>query len=116
MNARSEKACKIYNKLGQAYGFSIDNAYVQDLETGKAFFLTACLYTNKNEVLNDNKYEYELLAEPFLSFLAEACCFELEFTDPGMRLTMAPTPVFGITPVKVCEESSTLKKDACTIM
>jgi hypothetical protein len=69
---------RVYNKLGQAYGFSLDNAYVEDAETGRSFFLTACLYTNRNGVLNDNRYEYESVAEPFLSQLAEACCLELQ--------------------------------------
>ena len=79
-NRAIDPGVRIYNKLGQAYGFSLDNAYVEDTtETGRtAFFLTACLYTNRNGVLNDNCYEYESLGEPFLSQLAEACWLELQ--------------------------------------
>lgn len=84
-NLRSEKAFRIYNKLGQAYGFSLDNAYVLDLETGKSFFLTACLYTNKNEILNDDCYEYDRTGEPFLSQLAEAVGMELGFVDRDLK-------------------------------
>ncbi|QDZ24048.1 hypothetical protein A3770_12p65660 [Chloropicon primus] len=81
--ARDSRAFRIYNKLGQAYGFSLDNAYVFDVETGKSFFLAACIYTNANGVLNDGEgnYEYEQIAHPFLASLAEACCLELGFVN-----------------------------------
>ena len=49
---------KVTSKAGRAYGFRQDNAYIEDKKTGRAFFLTAVIYTNKNGVLNDNKYEY----------------------------------------------------------
>ena len=42
--------------------------YKEDLE----FFLTATIYTNKNEVINDNIYEYGDIAIPFLSKLSKA--------------------------------------------
>jgi len=63
---------RIYSKTGQAYGFSIENAWVVDTETGKGFFLAATLYTNENGVLNDDEYEYEGIALPFLADLGEA--------------------------------------------
>jgi hypothetical protein len=43
-----KRAVRVYNKLGRAYGFSVDNAYVLNVETGQAFFLTAAVYTNHN--------------------------------------------------------------------
>lgn len=63
---------RISNKVGRAYGFSIDNAHVVDERTGRAFFLTCVLYTNENGVLNDNVYEYETVADPFLEDLGRA--------------------------------------------
>lgn len=63
---------RITNKVGQAYGFTTENAYIEDLGTGRSFFLTATIYTNADGVLNDNKYEYDTLAEPFMADLAEA--------------------------------------------
>ena len=63
---------QIYNKVGQAYGFSIENAYVVDIETGRAFFLAAVLYTNADGVLNDDQYEYDEVALPFLANLGES--------------------------------------------
>ncbi len=62
----------IYNKTGQAYGFSIENAWVVDRETDRGFFLTATLYTNQDGVLNDDVYEYEQVATPFLQALGQA--------------------------------------------
>ena len=61
----------VANKLGRAYGFSVDNAYVSDAETGRAFFLAACVETNANGVVNDDAYEYEEVADPFMENLAE---------------------------------------------
>ena len=66
------KRLRIYNKVGQAYGFSVENAYVEDAETGRAFFLAAVLYTNSDGVLNDDEYEYDEVALPFLADLGEA--------------------------------------------
>jgi hypothetical protein len=63
---------EIYNKVGWAYGFSTDNAWIVDRQTGRSFFLAATLYTNADGVLNDDVYEYSTVAWPFLADLAEA--------------------------------------------
>jgi len=60
---------KIFNKIGLAYGFTIDNAYIVDLDNNVEFFLTAVIYSNSNEVMNDNVYDYETVSIPFLSEL-----------------------------------------------
>jgi beta-lactamase family protein len=62
----------LYDKSGQAYGFTTENAYVVDDAGGKAFFLAATIYTNSDGVLNDDAYDYAGLALPFLADLAEA--------------------------------------------
>ncbi len=63
---------QIYNKVGQAYGFTTENAWVVDRPTGRGFFLAATLYTNADGVLNDDSYEYDRVALPFLADLGEA--------------------------------------------
>ncbi|MEM1202566.1 MAG: serine hydrolase [Acidobacteriota bacterium] len=63
---------RIYNKIGRAYGFSTENAYVVDTETGRGFFLAATIYTNRDGILNDDRYEYEQVADPFFADLGEA--------------------------------------------
>ena len=60
---------KIFNKVGQAYGFILDNAYIIDLENKVEFILTAVVYHNNNETINDNNYEYESISIPFLAKL-----------------------------------------------
>ena len=62
---------KIFNKVGLAYGFLIDNAYIIDLDKKVEFFLTAVVYGNSNKVLNDNSYDYNNLTIPFFSNLGE---------------------------------------------
>ena len=59
---------RIYNKVGLAYGTATDVAYVKD-RNGIEFFLTATILTNKNEIFNDNTYEYDQLGIPFLAAL-----------------------------------------------
>ena len=57
---------RVFNKIGEAYGFLIDNAYVQDEAKGVEFLLSAVLYVNADGVLNDDKYEYDSIGFPFL--------------------------------------------------
>ncbi|SHH25585.1 serine hydrolase [Clostridium grantii] len=60
---------KIYNKIGCAYGYLIDNAYIVDEKNNVEFFLTAVVYCNENNVFNDGKYEYNKIGLPFLAKL-----------------------------------------------
>ena len=67
-----DKNIRVYNKIGQAYGTSIDNAYIKNYQDDVEFFLTATIYTNKNKTINDNVYEYDQTAIPFLSKLSKS--------------------------------------------
>lgn len=58
---------KILNKVGFAYGYLTDCAYIIDLENGIEFFLTAMVHVNENQIYNDGKYEYD----EGIKFLAE---------------------------------------------
>lgn len=60
---------RVFNKVGQAYGFLIDNAYVVDFARGVEFLLTAVIYVNENQIFNDDKYEYDEVGMPFLANL-----------------------------------------------
>lgn len=62
---------KIVNKIGRAYGFSTDNAWVEDRATGRGMFVAATIYTNADGVLNDDHYDYETVADPFFAALGE---------------------------------------------
>ena len=60
---------KIFNKVGMAYGFLLDNAYIIDIENNVEFFLSAVVYHNQNETMNDDTYEYDNITIPFLAEL-----------------------------------------------
>ncbi|SEG21393.1 serine hydrolase [Algoriphagus boritolerans] len=62
---------RIFNKTGWAYGHLIDGSYFVDFENGVEFFVTAVIYTNENEILNDDTYETEEIGLPFFAELGE---------------------------------------------
>lgn len=63
------KDIKIYNKVGFAYGYVTDCAYIKNTSNNKEFIITATIYTNKNGIYNDGVYETETVAIPFLAEL-----------------------------------------------
>jgi hypothetical protein len=60
---------RIFNKVGDAYGYLIDNAYIVDFKNNVEFMLSAVINTNVDEIYNDGKYEYEKLGFPFMKDL-----------------------------------------------
>ena len=60
---------RIFNKVGWAYGFLSDVAYVVDFEAGVEFFLAATIHVNSDGIFNDDKYDYESVGLPFLANL-----------------------------------------------
>jgi len=68
---------RIFNKPGSAYGFMTDCAYIVDYKNDVEFLLAATLYTNDNETFNDDNYEYDEIALPFLRNLGMAI-YEIE--------------------------------------
>ena len=70
---------KITNIVGQSYGFMIDCAYIQNKKENVEFMLSAVIYTNENQIMNDGKYEYNTIALPFLAELGrQVYGFELK--------------------------------------
>jgi hypothetical protein len=68
---------KIFDKVGLAYGYAIDNAYIIDTEKGIEFLLSAVIHANPNQVFNDGIYGYESIAFPFLGRLGQLI-YEME--------------------------------------
>lgn len=60
---------KIFNKVGYAYGYLTDVAYIIDTEAKLEFMLSATIHVNANQVFNDNVYEYDSIGLPFLKNL-----------------------------------------------
>lgn len=63
------KSVRIFNKVGDAYGYLIDNAYVVDFDRGVEFMVSAVIYCNQDGVFNDDKYDYDKVGFPFLGNL-----------------------------------------------
>jgi hypothetical protein len=63
---------RIFNKIGQAYGYLTDNAYVVDFDNNVEFMLTAVIHVNKNQIYNDNEYEYDEVGLPLFAQLGQA--------------------------------------------
>lgn len=68
---RMPPGLRVFNKVGWAYGFLTDVSYVADFAHGVEYMLAATLYVNKDEILNDNKYEFETVGWPFLYQLGQ---------------------------------------------
>ena len=62
---------KIFNKVGDAYGFLLDIAYVMDPEKKVEFMLSAVIYCNSDGILNDSKYDYDSVGYPFYKNLGQ---------------------------------------------
>ncbi|MES2131599.1 MAG: serine hydrolase [Bacteroidota bacterium] len=65
----TDKDLKITNIVGQSYGFMVDCAYIHNDKLKVEFMLSAAIYANEDEIINDGKYEYNALALPFLAEL-----------------------------------------------
>lgn len=63
---------KIYNKVGDAYGFLLDVAYIVDEINQVEFMLSAVISCNTDGIFNDDKYEYDSLGFPFMRDLGIA--------------------------------------------
>jgi hypothetical protein len=60
---------KVTNIVGQSYGFMVDCAYIHNTKENVEFMLSAVIYANEDEIINDGKYEYNTIALPFLAEL-----------------------------------------------
>lgn len=62
---------RIFNKIGDSYGYDIDNAYIVDFKNKVEFILSAVIQSNDDEIYNDNKYEYKTVCLPFMKNLGQ---------------------------------------------
>ena len=62
---------RIFNKVGKAYGFLIDAAYIADFDNDVEFMLSAVIYCNSDGVFNDDKYDYDDVGFPFMKHLGQ---------------------------------------------
>lgn len=62
---------RIFNKVGDAYGFLTDISYFADFENKVEFFLSATIYCNSDGIFNDDKYDYDDFGYPFFKHLGQ---------------------------------------------
>lgn len=70
-NASISPRLRIFNKVGDAYGFLLDIAYVADFDRKVEFMVSAVIYCNKDGILNDDTYDYDNIGYPFMKMLGE---------------------------------------------
>jgi beta-lactamase class A len=63
------EAVRVTSKVGYSYGYFIDVARIAHARTRRRFFVGVVVYANANGVLNDDRYETEALARPFVEAL-----------------------------------------------
>jgi Beta-lactamase enzyme family len=68
---KAEPDIRIFNKVGDAYGFLIDAAYIVDYKNGIEFILSAVIYCNSDGIFNDDKYDYDKVGLPFMKNLGK---------------------------------------------
>lgn len=62
---------RIFNKVGDAYGFLTDVAYIVDFKSNTEFMLSATILCNSDGIFNDDHYDYEEIGFPFMKHLGE---------------------------------------------
>ena len=66
---KAEPSIRIFNKVGDAYGFLIDAAYIVDYKNKIEFQLSAVIHCNSDGIFNDDKYDYDEVGFPFMKNL-----------------------------------------------
>src|ERR1700761_1865637 len=69
--ARINPNIRIFNKIGDSYGYDIDNAYIVDFKNRVEFIISAVVQSNEDGIYNDNKYEYKTVCLPFMRDLGQ---------------------------------------------
>lgn len=98
---------RIFNKVGQAYGFMTDCSYIVDTLNKVEFFLSCSMYLNADGILNDGVYEYDKVGYPFFHNLFNAIYAEeltrhktyipeLQLPDFSDTLLVKPAPPYWL--------------------
>jgi hypothetical protein len=67
---------EVTGKIGQAYGFTVENSYLRNPANGRAVFVSAVIYANSDGVLNDDRYDYDTVSLPFMADLGQLVASE----------------------------------------
>ncbi len=72
IEAMGDDRVRYVGKSGRAYGFHLENAFLEDKKTKRAFFVTVTVYANPDGVMNDDDYGYDETTRPLLASLGAA--------------------------------------------
>jgi hypothetical protein len=75
---------RVFNKVGWSYGFMTDVSYVVDFENNIEYMLSASVYVNSDEIVNDGKYDYKMMGYPFMYQLGQAV-YQYELRRPRLH-------------------------------
>ncbi len=81
---KADPGIRIFNKVGDAYGFLRDAAYIADFKKNVEFMLSAVIYCNSDGIFNDDKYDYDSLGFPFMKNLGRVM-YQYELTRKRRR-------------------------------
>ncbi len=70
--AQQSGRVRVFNKVGFAYGTLTDAAYIADFDNKVEFIVAATILCNRDEVFNDDKYEFDAVGFPFFGQLGRA--------------------------------------------
>lgn len=85
-NSPLDSNVNIVNKVGEFYGYLTDCSYIENKTKGVAFFISAVVYVNDNDIINDGVYEYKSVGIPFLHRLGQLL-YQYELNRPNARTT-----------------------------
>jgi hypothetical protein len=80
-----KEGIRIFNKVGDAYGFLIDAAYIADYNNNVEFMLSAVIHCNRDGIFNDDKYDYDEVGFPFMKHLGQVI-YDLELKRKKNRV------------------------------
>src|SRR6188474_1726286 len=66
-----KEGIRIFNKVGDAYGFLIDAAYIADFNNNVEFMLSAVIHCNSDGIFNDDKYDFDDIGFPFMKHIGQ---------------------------------------------
>lgn len=68
---KPDSSIRIFNKVGDAYGFLTDISYIVDFKNNVEFMLSATILCNNDGIFNDDKYDYDGIGFPFMKNLGK---------------------------------------------
>ncbi len=77
IRVRPRAEWRYVNKIGRAYGFTLDTAVIEHVPSGARCVLSAAVYTNRSGELNTDRYDYLADADPFMAELGACVAREL---------------------------------------